>query len=68
VKLNELIGDFTVFTTIEEQALLDVMPSEPKRITDFTDREQVILENLIKKSLVSKIAHKDYFLVIPNDR
>ena len=48
MKLNELIGDFTVFTTIEEQALLDVMPSEPKRITDFTDREQVILENLIK--------------------
>ena len=60
MKLNELIGDFTVFTTIEEQSLLDVMPSEPKRITDFTDREQV--------SLVSKIAHKDYFLVIPNDR
>ena len=58
MKLNELISDFTVFTTIEEQALLSKMPANEMSIQSYNEREQFILDSLIRKSLVSKIGNK----------
>ncbi len=67
MKLNELILDFTVFTTIEEQAMLNKMSDRAMSITSYNEREQVILDSLIKKSLVSKIGNKkDSFSVKKN--
>lgn len=67
MKLNELITDFTVFTTIEEQNLLAVMPDKELPYKSYTDRQQFILDSLIRKSLVSKIANnQDSFLVKKN--
>ena len=67
MKLNELISDFTVFTTIEEQALLSKMPDNEMSIQAYNEREQFILDSLIRKSLVSKIGNKkDSFSVKKN--
>ena len=54
MKLNELIEDFTIYTTNEEQQVLSKI-DDMMSIDIFTDREQVIIENLVRKSLVSKV-------------
>lgn len=67
MKLNELITDFSVFTTIEEQSLLAIMPDLELPYNSYNERQQFILDNLIRKSLVSKIGNeKDSFLVKKN--
>ena len=67
MKLNELITDFSVFTTIEEQSLLATMPDLELPYNSYNERQQFILDNLIRKSLVSKIGNKeDSFLVKKN--
>lgn len=67
MKLNELISDFSVFTTIEEQSLLAIMPDLELPYNSYNERQQFILDNLIRKSLVSKIGNeKDSFLVKKN--
>ena len=54
MKLNELIDSFEIFTTNEETLELSklegMVPFE-----SLTERQQVIINNLIRKSLVSKI-------------
>lgn len=66
MKLNELIKDFTIYTTNEEDVVLskidDILPFD-----SFTEREQTIIENLIRKSLVSKVQHKGSMLVKANE-
>ncbi len=67
MKLNELIFDFSVLTTIEEQSLLATMPDLELPYNSYNERQQFILDNLIRKSLVSKIGNeKDSFLVKKN--
>lgn len=66
MKLNELITDFTIYTTNEEKAVLskidDIIP-----LDSFPEREQTIIENLIRKSLVSKVHRKGSILVMVNE-
>jgi hypothetical protein len=61
-----LIEDFTIFTTNEEKQVLskidDMMP-----IDTFTEREQTIIENLVRKSLVSKVHQRGSTLVMANE-
>ena len=65
MKLNDLITQFTIAMTNEEAKLLrsvkGVMPLE-----SFDEREQFVLEGLIRKSLVSKVHNNGYTLVITN--
>lgn len=67
MKLNELISDFEIFTTNEEAELL-------KRITHirpmeaYNEREQFVIENLIKKSLVSKVKRQNIYMVVKNEQ
>ncbi len=58
MKLNELIEDFTIYTTNEEQQVLSKI-DDMMSIDIFTDREQVIIENLVRKSLVSKVQQEN---------
>ena len=66
MKLNELIDSFEVFTTNEETLELTklegMVPFE-----SLTERQQVIINNLIRKSLVSKIRSKDGVMVAKNE-
>ncbi len=67
MKLNELIKSFDIALTNEEKILLDKL-KKPEYIKNFQEREQFVLENLIRKSLVSKVYYKGEVVVVPDDR
>jgi len=66
MKLNELIEDFEIFTTNEEKDVLSRLDSV-RPLESFTEREQTIIENLIRKSLVSKVHNNGSTLVLANE-
>jgi len=67
MKLNDLISHFEIQTTNEETELLDkiqdVMIPE-----QFTEREQTVIENLIRKSLITKIVENNKVYLVKNGR
>ncbi len=66
MKLNELIKSFSIALSNEEaQVLKKVNPVQP--LYGFSPREQVIIENLIRKSLVSKVLRDNIVMVVQND-
>lgn len=66
MKLNELIKSFSIALSNEEAEVLEkVNPVQP--LQGFSPREQVIIENLIRKSLVSKILKDNIVMVVQND-
>jgi|TARA_B110000977_G_C10614048_1_gene313404 hypothetical protein len=66
MKLNELISDFKIFTTNEEKVELGKLTA-PIPLASLTERQQVIINNLIRKSLVSKIQSNNVIMVARND-
>ena len=66
MKLNELIEDFTIYTTNEEKDVLSRI-DDMMSLDTFTEREQAIIENLIRKSLVSKVQQRGSTLVMANE-
>ena len=58
MNINELISGFEIYTTNEEREVLDRL-TRPIKLTALNEREQVIVENMIRKSLVIKIGHTD---------
>lgn len=67
MKLNDLIDSFTIYKTNEESELLKSL-NNPTPIETFTEREQVIIENMIRKSIVSKVRYSNQVLVVVNDQ
>jgi hypothetical protein len=67
MKLNELLKDFSIYTTNEETHLLDKI-KKPCYIETFTDREKVVIENLVRKSLLTKANYKGSIVVLPNEK
>jgi hypothetical protein len=66
MKLNELIKSFSIAMSNEEKAVLDQIQGV-QHLDKFTERQQVIIENLVRKSLVSKIYNKGSILVMVNE-
>lgn len=66
MKMNELLTSFEIHTTNEESAMLDKMDGV-RNLTAYTEREQVVIENLIRKSLVSKTIKNGFVYVVRND-
>ena len=58
MKLNDLISHFEIHTTNEETELLDKL-TDVMIPEQFTEREQTVIENLVKKSLITKIVEDD---------
>lgn len=56
MKLNELISEFEVFTTIEEDRVLEEL-YYARPLNSFSERDQFTIEGLIRKSLVIKIGN-----------
>lgn len=67
MKLNELITEFDIFMTNEERALYEQLDAVVPLIS-FSERQRVIVNNLIRKSLVSKIQHNNQIMVARNDQ
>ena len=66
MKLNELIDAFTIYTTNEEKEMLSRI-DDMMSLDAFTEREQAIIENLIRISLVSKVQQRGSTLVMANE-
>jgi hypothetical protein len=67
MKFNDLIKDFSIHISNEEKTLLDKI-SKPCYVELFSEREQYVIESLIRKSLLSKVYYKGSTVVIPNER
>lgn len=67
MKINELISDFEIYVSNEESALLSRM-QHTQPMSSFTEREQFIIENMIRKSIVTKIIKNNQILVVSNER
>ena len=66
MKLNELIRDFKIYKTNEELEELNKL-NAPVPFASLSERQQVIMNNLIRKSLVSKIRSKQGIMVAKNE-
>jgi hypothetical protein len=66
MRFNELIDSFKVYATNEECKVLEQC-KEIKRLDSFAERDRFVIENLIKKSLVSKIMKDGTVLVVANE-
>ena len=54
MRINELVGEFGIFTTNEEAELLKKLKS-PIKLSQLEEHEQFRVEAMIRKSLVTKV-------------
>jgi hypothetical protein len=54
MKINELLGEFKIWTTREEEAILERLKSVV-HLNSFDEHDQFIIEGMVRKSLVIKI-------------
>tara|TARA_B100000123_G_scaffold267209_1_gene240300 strand:+ start:76 stop:291 length:216 start_codon:yes stop_codon:yes gene_type:complete len=66
MKINELLGSFEIFSTNEEDKLLAKLETLTP-LQSFPERQRFVIENLIKKSLVSKKMQGTQVMVVRND-
>jgi len=66
MKINELIKTFTIQVSNEEGSVLEKL-DRTMPLSLFTEREQFVIENLVKKSLVSKVVSNSQTVVVRND-
>jgi transcriptional regulator CtsR len=65
MRLNELVRTIPTWLSNEEQQVLDrIKGLEPASI--FSEREQQIIENLVRKSLVIAVTDKGNTYLYPN--
>lgn len=67
MKLNELIEQFSIALSNEEAQILEKVQGV-RMLNSYTERERFVIENLIRKSLVSKITVKGNVWVTSNER
>jgi hypothetical protein len=65
MKVNEFVRRVDVWTNHEERSLLEGI-TEPRVLTSFNEREQSIIDSLIRKSLLIKVQGKHSSYVYPN--
>lgn len=58
MKINELIGNFKIWTTNEESELLEKLQT-PVKLASLTEQEQFRIQAMIRKSLVTKVGMTD---------
>jgi hypothetical protein len=67
MKIDEVLEQFSIFTTNEEQEVLDRM-EHIRPMEAYTEREKFVIENLIRKSLVSKVKQQNVYMVVKNEQ
>lgn len=65
MRVNEFVRRVDVWTSQEERQILETI-TEPRVIAGFNEREQAIIESLIRKSLLIKVQGKHSSYVYPN--
>jgi len=64
MKITELVK--SIYMTNEEKNLLETF-NKPIPLSSFTERDQTIINNLIRKSIISKVQHNGTIMVIRNE-
>lgn len=65
MKLNELVRNTPTWTSNEEKTMLAKV-NDLMLLNSFPEREQAIIENLVRKSLLIRVVSKDAVYVYPN--
>lgn len=65
MKLNELVRGIDTWTSNEEQCVMDKI-KDLTILENFSDRDRVVIENLIRKSLVIKVPSDGITYIYPN--
>lgn len=65
MKLNELISSFTIQVSNEENEIYEKI-DRATPLSVFSEREQFVIQNLIRKSLVSKVIVNGQTVVVKN--
>lgn len=66
MRINDLIQEFRIYMNNEEAELIETI-DKPCLLETFNEREQTIIQSLIRKSLVSKVVKDGYAYIIRND-
>jgi hypothetical protein len=66
MKINELLGDFEIWTTNEEKELLKKF-DQPVKVSTLSEHDQFKVQAMIRKSLLTKIGHEDP-MVVANEK
>jgi len=66
MKINEFVRTLETWRSNDEQQLLDKI-KEPRPMNSFDERDQTIIEGLVRKSLLIKVkGHNDLTYIYPN--
>ena len=65
MRINELIQKFTIQTSNEEKEVLGKLKSA-KNLDTFMERDQEVINQLVRKSLVRKIEQDNNVMVVAN--
>ena len=65
MRINELIQEFTIQTSNEEKDMLSKLQSI-KNLDTFMERDQEVINQLVRKSLVRKIDRYGCSMVVAN--
>jgi hypothetical protein len=63
MKISELIENFEIYTTNEEEKLLKQL-YHPSPLHSFSEHDQFVIETLIRKNLVIKIGNTNPVVII----
>lgn len=66
MKIDEVLKNFEIFVSNEEKQILNKL-EHLLPIESYNDRERFVIENLIRKSLVSKVKHNNTYMVVRNE-
>lgn len=64
MKIHQLVD--SIYTTNEEREVLETI-DQPLPLSSFTERDQTIINNLIRKSIISKVQYNGAIMVIRNE-
>ena len=65
MRINELVTEFTIHTSNEEKEVLGKLKSA-KNLDTFMERDQEVINQLVRKSLVRKIEQDNNVMVVAN--
>ena len=66
MRLRNILQNITIYVTHEEQNLLDKFPDHKVNLASIVERDKIVIENLIRKSLITKINNNGVIFVKKN--
>jgi len=55
MQINEILSSFTIYVNNEENELLESMPQGEVLLSNYDERQQTVINNLIRKSILTRI-------------